>query len=198
MVEDLEWTTMVIHSVPTIPFKGDEGAALIRSELETFNPSLTLMRNPIWLSNEETRASKLHSSMLIHIGDPKIAKELTYSKQLILAGAYCKVTIYIPKHIQCPRCQGYGHTKAYCTRDIKCRVCSLGHTSQTYTCTVCQTTNQICPHHIAKCANCGQGHMADSKQCSAWTLVKPRLYKPRPRPRSRGGSNPSHDLIDIA
>src|SRR5215469_13664314 len=55
---DAEWTKLIVHTVPTKPFSMDDGESLMRSEIETFNPKLKLMRNPIWLSKEENRAGK--------------------------------------------------------------------------------------------------------------------------------------------
>jgi hypothetical protein len=55
VTHDIEWVKLVVHTVPTRPFQIDEGKDLMRSEIETFNPKLKLMRNPIWLSNKETR-----------------------------------------------------------------------------------------------------------------------------------------------
>jgi hypothetical protein len=163
--QDAEWVKLVVHSVPILPFKGDEGESLIRSEIETFNPGLILMRSPIWLSNEENRAKKLHGSILIHLPNQELAKQIASQKRIILAGSYCRVSSYIPKHTQCSRCQKYGHTRAYCKGEVKCRVCALGYKGKDYTCLTCQVADQACPHFIAKCANCGLNHPANSKKC---------------------------------
>jgi hypothetical protein len=43
---DDPWTKVVVHSVPTKPFQGEEGRELLRQEIEIFNPTLKLMRSP--------------------------------------------------------------------------------------------------------------------------------------------------------
>ena len=134
---DAEWTKLIVHTVPIKPFSMDEGESLMRSEIETFNPRLKLMRNPIWLSKEESRAGKLHSSILIHLPNQEMAR-LALESRVTMAGVICRVEKYIPKHTQCGKCQKFGHTRAYCTSEVKCRVCSLNHEGKDHFCQVCQ------------------------------------------------------------
>ena len=60
---------------------------------------------------------------------------------------------------QCKKCQAYGHTHAYCSRQDKCVKCAGTH--PTSTCT--KKKNEPC-----KCANCGGNHTANWKGCSIY------------------------------
>ena len=179
--QDVEWSKIVVHMVPTQPFNIDEGRSLLRSEIEIFNPGIQLARDPAWLSNEETRTKKKHGSILIELLDQEVAKKVLEQERIILAGTSCRVHNFIPKYIQCKRCQGYGHTRIHCRGETRCRVCALGHEGKDHSCQICQVANQECPHQPAKCANCGKNHMADDQKCPKWVLVKPRPFRPTTR-----------------
>ena len=180
---DAEWTKLIVHTVPTKPFSMDDGESLMRSEIETFNPKLKLMRNPIWLSKEENRAGKYHSSILIHLPNQEMAK-LALESRITMAGVICRVEKYIPKHTQCDKCQKFGHTRAYCTNEVKCRVCSLNHEGKDHFCQIYQVRDQEYPYSILKCANCGKNHKADDKKCQLREKYRPRFTRPTPRARS--------------
>jgi len=180
---DAEWAKLIVHTVPIRPFSMDEGESIIRSEIETFNPRLKLMRNPVWLSKEETRAGKYHSSILIHLPSQDMAK-LALESRINIAGVSCRVERYIPRHTQCNKCQKFGHTRAQCTNEVKCQVCSLNHEGKDHFCQICQVRDQACPHLMAKCANCGKNHRADDKKCQEREKYRPRFTRPAPRARS--------------
>ena len=185
--QDLAWTKLIVHTVPTRPFLVDEGENLIKSEIETFNPYLRLMRNPIWLSNEEARNQKTHSSILIHLESPDMAQKALRSR-IILAGVRCRTQTFIPKDTQCGKCQQFGHRRSYCRNQIRCRICAQNHEDFDHKCQICQVSNQECPHSQATCANCGQNHKADDRKCQEWEKVRPRFIRPRNRPISRTGT----------
>ena len=56
---------------------------------------------------------------------------------------------------QCLRCQGFGHKAQYCNLTRKCRLCAELHDTRD------------CPNRTLplKCAGCGGGHQASSKEC---------------------------------
>jgi hypothetical protein len=175
---DSKWARLIIHTVPTRPFQMDEGEALIKSEIETFNPQLKLMRNPIWLSKEESRTQKTHSSILIYLENQDVAQKALNSR-VILAGVSCRAERFIPRHTQCDKCQKFGHTRPYCKGDIKCRICAQNHEDKDHRCQICQVSNQECPHSIATCSNCGLSHASDDRKCKEWEKVRPRFTRPR-------------------
>ena len=94
---DAEWAKLVVHTVPTRPFLSDEGEFLMKSEIETFNPGIKLMRNPIWLSKAEARAEKLHGSILIHLPNQEMAK-VALNSRITIAGVLCRIEKHIPRH----------------------------------------------------------------------------------------------------
>ncbi|CAH1996877.1 unnamed protein product [Acanthoscelides obtectus] len=57
---------------------------------------------------------------------------------------------------QCHRCQKYGHAQSYCTAPPKCLKCAKDHMTH-----LCQLTEE----EERKCANCGEGHPANSRTC---------------------------------
>ena len=65
---------------------------------------------------------------------------------------------------QCKICQGYGHTKNYCSRPPRCVKCAGKH-----------NTNQCVMESTAKCANCGEKHPANYRGC----MVAKELQKMR-------------------
>lgn len=73
----------------------------------------------------------------------------------------CTVTVEMPRKTtslpQCTRCQDYGHTKNYCSRNPRCVKCGGAHLFNE-----CRTTKSTSP----KCANCGDKHTANYKGCS--------------------------------
>ena len=149
------------------------------------------MQNPIWLSREETRAGKYHSSILIHLPSQEIAR-LALESRVIIAGVSCRVEKFIPKHTQCDRCQRFGHTRTHCINEVRYRVCSLGHEGKDHFCQTCQVRDQECPYSMAKCANCGKGHRADDKKCQEREKFRPRFTRP-----TRTTSRARSDSMDI-
>jgi len=155
----------------------------MKSEIETFNPGIKLMRNPIWLSKAEARAEKLHGSILIHLPNQEMAK-VALNSRITIAGVLCRIEKHIPRHTQCDKCQKFGHTRAYCKNEVRCRVYSLNHEGKDYFCQTCQVRDQECPYSRAKYANCGKDHKADDKQCQEREKHRPRFTRPIPRARS--------------
>lgn len=60
---------------------------------------------------------------------------------------------FVPKPLQCRKCQRIGHVSAVCTNAAVCSRCSGSHSSD-----ACRAENQ-------KCANCQGSHDATSKNC---------------------------------
>ena len=157
---DEEWSKLIVHKVPTKPFECEEGIYLLKEEIESYNKDLNieLVRPPNWLSQEEARLQKNHSSIIIYLSNQNLANSLINSK-IFIAGELCKVEKYIPKYIQCEKCQEFRHTKFRCKNDYKCLICAK---------------NQNCIHLPIKCANCGLPHKANNKNCKEWQRVNPK------------------------
>jgi len=100
---------------------------------------------------------------------------------------YTKVLIEPPRQKreipQCARCQRYGHTKKYCTRQQRCVKCGDNH--WTSTCVKEKGTK-------AKCVLCKGDHPANYKGCQVFKEIQSRKFPPlrsrsQPAPRSDPG-----------
>lgn len=70
---------------------------------------------------------------------------------------------------QCKRCQRFGHTKAFCNREVKCVKCAGSHL------TIDCTLDRKAP---PKCSNCHEAHPANYRGCAVIKeLQKRRLAK---------------------
>ena len=65
MGKNVEWSKLIIHGIPIASFSMDNGLFLLKEEIETFNPEIKLLKNPRWLSSEENRQNKRHTSIAI-------------------------------------------------------------------------------------------------------------------------------------
>ena len=73
----------------------------------------------------------------------------------------CKVEVYIPNPLRCFKCQKFGHHEDNCrAQSPTCGRCAaVGHDHTDCT-------------EEEKCANCGEKHQVNSKQCSIWKKEK--------------------------
>lgn len=76
-----------------------------------------------------------------------------------------KVKPFIPRPIQCYKCQKYGHMHQQCRNAVICRKCGLGH-----------DINE-CPSQTVQCINCKGAHAANSKDCPTRTEKQKVLKK---------------------
>ncbi|XP_070387400.1 uncharacterized protein [Dermacentor albipictus] len=63
------------------------------------------------------------------------------------------VRLYVPKPVQCRKCNRIGHVSAVCRNDISCRRCGGSHQHDT------------CKTETVKCTNCFGAHEATAKDC---------------------------------
>ena len=171
---DQKWARVVVHRVPWKAFDYDDGLTTLKHEIETFNPSIRLARDPQWLRNEESRCEKLHTSIVIHLANMTMAEQAVQDIKLHIAGEECRVERFFDKFIQCEKCQGYGHTRIHCKKEARCGICANNHLTLEHSCSICQIKGRACPHTKPKCINCNQIHQANSKSCSEWIRVQPR------------------------
>ena len=68
-----------------MPFSTSDGLSILRNEIEIFNPELKLLRDPSWLSSEETRQSKRHASIVFAVNNTEQARKVI-KKKLYIAG----------------------------------------------------------------------------------------------------------------
>ena len=82
--KDRQWSKVVVHGVLIRSFSMDEGLSLLKDEIETFNPGLKLLKNPIWLSSQENRQNNRHVTILIAVENAKQA-QTTIKNRLCIA-----------------------------------------------------------------------------------------------------------------
>lgn len=71
---------------------------------------------------------------------------------------------------QCTRCQRYGHTKNFCSRQARCVKCALDH--QTSACPIKERTSN------AKCVLCNGNHPANYKGCTVYKDIQKSKFPP--------------------
>lgn len=102
---------------------------------------------------------------------------------------YTKIKIEEPRPnkqtIQCLRCQGFGHTKAYCNHPPKCVRCGDNHLSTAY---------QKATNLPAKCALCGGSHPASYRGCPIHKVFQLSL---QPKKTFDNRKNVPHSTIDV-
>lgn len=181
--QDDPWVKVVVHSVPTRPFQGQEGIDLLKQEIEIFNPTLKLMRAPAWLAAENTIIEKVHSSIIVYLQNEAMASQVI-KQRICVAGALCKVSKWVEKTTQCQKCQKYKHISKYCRNKTACAICAKDHETRDHACPICEVKGQECTHTQIKCSNCSQNHRADSRKCMEWEKVRPKKSIPqRPIPK---------------
>jgi hypothetical protein len=176
--EDVQWHKVVAHGVPVHPFLG-HGLAKLKEEVETFNPGMSLMNTPNWLTSAESLSSKQHSSIVLSFPTEEMA-QLAIRKRLFIAGESLRVEkLYAAsKDTQCSKCLRFGHVTADCQQTPRCKFCTGSHPTLAHQCATCPAKGRICPHLKPSCVNCGKPHLATSPGCEVFMAVRAR--KPRP------------------
>jgi hypothetical protein len=111
---------------------------IIRRDTEVFIPGRTLGQTPRWLANDENRAGKEFSTIVLaFIGSEKLVDlggKIIHS--IRIANKWCNLKSYIPfgTTTQCTNCQGFGHPKAFCKAEQICAVCAGKHMTQKHEC----------------------------------------------------------------
>ena len=105
-----------------------------------------------------------------------------YAIDSILA---CKVEIHPLKSSklipQCKRCQSYGHTKKYCSKEARCVKCAGKHLTKD-----CQKAALEKP----KCIHCGESHPANYRGC----IVAKKMQELRKKNRTNSQSQQKYTL----
>src|SRR5881394_510581 len=133
----------------------DEGLSLLKDEIETFNPGLKLLKNPIWLSSQENRQNNRHATILIAVENAKQA-QTAIENRLCIAGNWLiaeKCQNFLFKK-QCLNCQKFGHSTRACFAQAVCQICAEMHKTSQHNCNICNIQDQICSHAILKYSNC--------------------------------------------
>src|SRR5205809_5275675 len=176
--KDRQWSKVVVHGVPIRPFSMDEGLSLLKEEIETFNPGLKLLKNPIWLSSQENRQNNRHATILIAVENAKQA-QTAIENRLCIAGNWLiaeKCQNFLFKK-QCLNCQKFDHSTRACFAQAICQICAEMHKTSQHNCNICNIQGQICSHAILKCSNCGENHTANNNACEFKMSIENKTTK---------------------
>ena len=106
---------ILVHRIPT-----SKSLAEIANELTTFNTGLSLTSQPRWLTTDDARAGKAGSTVVISITGPR-ASDYVEKRLAAFSSTYrTERRLRFNSHIQCSKCQGYGHHSNRCTNPISC------------------------------------------------------------------------------
>ena len=168
---DSKWHKIIIHGVPIADFDSEQGMQLLKQEIELFNPGLQLIAPPRWISSNEKRQGKLHSSVTAAF-DTEFARNKALRNKLFIAGNIMRTAAFEDIKItdQCGNCQRFGHRKIICKEEFKCQICAQKHYTYDHQDLY---KSDIGPRE--KCANCNQPHKANNKKCKIWLEVVEKL-----------------------
>ncbi|KAL0630389.1 hypothetical protein Q9L58_010764 [Maublancomyces gigas] len=85
------WTSFLVHNIPT-----STTAEEVATAIQLSYPSLTLCRHPRWLTTEDKRKEKTHSTMVITLPQPLTLANLGLTS-LAISNQVCRLTLYTPK-----------------------------------------------------------------------------------------------------
>ena len=183
---DKKWYRLIIHGIHTNSYgESPEGMTHLRTEIESYNPSVTLINNPRWLTRPEKREGKKSSSVSIALESKEVAmkcveKGLRVDMQLLQVAPY----IVNRQDQQCSNCQRFGHHFARCPhKQPVCRLCGASHKTTDHKCPTCNRKGSRCEHLNPFCGNCQvSGHTASDNSCAVKKSIRTnRPTQPEPQ-----------------
>jgi hypothetical protein len=83
---------------------------------------------------------------------------LVITRKIFLAGQQIRTAKYYETKAtdQYSNCQKFGYMAKFCKNDIIYQICAEYHNIMD------------CMNNIIKCANCGENHKANHKECTVW------------------------------
>ena len=87
-------------------------------------------------------------------------KDKEIPESVKICGLFYRIRPYVPLPTQCYNCQRYGHTSSSCKSQVRCLLCSGNH------------NKDQCTKIMIRCANCKEGHIANSKECQYMKSAK--------------------------
>src|SRR5690606_11131129 len=160
-----------------------EAMTQLRTEIESYNPSVTLLNNPRWLTRPEKREGKKSSSVSITLDNQDVAT-LCINKGLRVDMQLLKVEHFVINRVgqQCSTCQAFGHHYARCPKKHPvCRLCGVKHKTTDHKCTTCNRCGARCEHLVPFCAICQTtGHTVSDNSCAVKKATRATRSAPKP------------------
>src|SRR5690606_32102337 len=181
---DKKWYRLIVHGISTTNYVHSmEAMTQLRTEIESYNPLVTLLNNPHWLTRPEKREGKKFSSVSIALDNQDVAI-LCINKGLRVDMQLLKVEHFVINRVgqQCSTCQAFGHHYArYPKKQPVCRLCEASHKTTDHKCTTCNRHGARCEHLVPFYANCQTtGHTASDNSCVVKKAT--RFTRPTPKP----------------
>ncbi len=172
--KDEKWHKIVIHSLKIKIFNMKIEMKYLRMKLEKYNFELKLIINSIWLSKDENKARKNHTSMILTF---KIEAEVQrhLKKRLLTARSTYWTVEYqdYQSNDQCQKCQTFKHLQNKCNRSSRCLYCKRNHQIWKHKCQLSTCKDeQSCNHMISRCCNCQNAHFANSAMCETYQAAQ--------------------------
>ena len=170
IIPNSPWAKVAIHGVDLSFFPDNKrGMEKLQLEIENNNPNIKLKTLPRYLTSPTQRHGKTHSSIVVAVENTQTAQRIV-NKGLYLLTSLLKATQYRPARPidNCGKCQQFGHHQDVCKSPSKCRLCGKQHETKDHSCdsgdSGCKKGKR-CQHTTLKCANCGDAHAANDKNC---------------------------------
>jgi hypothetical protein len=159
---------MVIHGTPiATPEMLEE--ALRRNPILK---DIKFTQRPDWVRRPadlvDSNSSCSSCSFAFEDPDGKLGQRIL-KEQLFMFGAPVRLRRWEekPRLQQCTKCWGLDHPTRSCRKQYRCRLCGGNHSEDKHRqrCECCKNKTAEEPCATVKCANCGDGHYADSVNC---------------------------------
>jgi hypothetical protein len=170
--------------------QGKEDGTLIDAEslltiLGGENPTIVQERDqgtipiaPRWMSTQEQRGDKRHSSIILTFSSQAAADRVKAAGYLWVLGQSCGIADYKSRIQvrQCGNCQGFKHGRTRCTLPPRCAICALDHSTDDHPCDECpDEARPKCKHAKPKCVNCNSAHRSDDPRCQVRLKLRSKL-----------------------
>ena len=118
----------------------------LHQEINNYNNNIQRAAPPRWLTKNEARDRRLHSSVLLYF-KTKQEEDGVIKKGLLIGAVQTRCAAYrdTQPNSQYNACQGFGHHSTVCRKTIRCQLCAGEHNTRHHVCPTCQTTESPAP-----------------------------------------------------
>lgn len=183
---------IAIHNVPLFALPDKDTLNKDFPEVFCLASGVTPIATRFLNKDDTSRNAKAASSIVVTVSAAD-APTIGQSINLYSKSRRCAVMWSASPTTQCQRCWKFGHSAKGCREFWEtCPICAKDHSRNAHHCVIytCpgfqKPTANCCAVSIAKCANCGGRHAADSKSCPTY-LALPRKSKQPTPPHTQNG-----------
>jgi hypothetical protein len=160
---------VVVHNAPADIFEDENRMQDAIAMLEGQNHDSIIpytVSHMRWLNNMDIRKRTKSGPLLLSFKNKEAANAII-DNSIALNSILCRVSLYVPRPLQCFRCQDWGHRATECTGEARCGKCAGPHSTADHKCSHdgdC-TAGPKCNMDKIKCANCGGEHASWIRTC---------------------------------